>query len=121
VGLPLRNAESFQVIHYGPTQEYRAHFDAWEHGTERGNRCMAKYGQRLVTCLVYLNTVEDGGATGFPKLGVEVRPEPGKLVIFHNCHAGTVTRHPHSLHGGLPVIAGEKWAANLWFRENACR
>jgi hypothetical protein len=22
------------------------------------------------------------------------------------------------LHGGMPVIKGEKWMVNLWFREN---
>jgi len=22
------------------------------------------------------------------------------------------------LHGGMPVIKGEKWVVNLWFREN---
>src|SRR5690606_17750420 len=30
VGIGLDNAESFQVVHYGPGQEYRPHFDAWE-------------------------------------------------------------------------------------------
>src|SRR5690606_1795525 len=27
VGLPLCNAESFQVVHYAETQEYRPHYD----------------------------------------------------------------------------------------------
>jgi hypothetical protein len=26
--------------------------------------------------------------------------------------------NPRSLHGGMPVIKGEKWMVNLWFREN---
>jgi prolyl 4-hydroxylase len=121
VGLPLINAESFQVVHYGPAQEYRAHYDGWDAGTDRGDRCLARGGQRLVTALLYLNEVEDGGATAFPKLDLEVRPIPGNLVLFHNCRSGTTLRHPDSLHGGLPVLAGEKWAANLWFRERDYR
>lgn len=117
VRIPLVNAESFQVVHYGPGQEYRAHFDAWDGETERGQRCMERGGQRLVTTLLYLNHVEAGGATGFPKLELKVHPVPGSLLLFHNCYPATNLRHPSSLHGGLPVNVGEKWAANLWFRE----
>ena len=117
VGISLQNAESFQVIHYGISQEYSSHFDAWEFNTERGERCMARGGQRLVTCLIYLNDVPAGGGTGFPELDLEVQAKKGRMVIFHNCYPGTNYRHPHSLHGGLPVEEGEKWAVNLWFRE----
>lgn len=117
VGIELIQAESFQVIHYGETQEYAAHFDGWDDKTDRGMRCMQRGGQRLITCLIYLNDVEEGGGTGFPKLDVEVRAKQGRMVIFHNCYEGTNKRHPDSLHGGLPVEKGEKWAVNLWFRE----
>lgn len=117
VGIPLQNAESLQVIHYGTAQEYQAHFDAWDQGTEAGERCMARGGQRLVTCLLYFNDVEEGGGTGFPELDLEVRAKRGRMVLFHNVHPGTNKKHKHSLHGGLPVIKGEKWACNFWFRE----
>ena len=63
VGLPLVHAESFQVIHYAQTQEYRPHFDAYDPSTERGKRCCARGGQRLVTVLAYLNDVAQGGGT----------------------------------------------------------
>lgn len=117
VKIPLVNAESFQVVHYGPGQEYKPHFDAYDPDTERGKRCMARGGQRLVTALLYLNHVEAGGATGFPKLNIDVSPLPGNLLVFHNCYPGTNRMHDNSLHGGMPVMQGEKWAANLWFRE----
>lgn len=117
VGLPLEHAESLQVLHYGETQKYAPHFDAWDAGTSRGQRCMARGGQRLITCLLYLNEVREGGGTSFPKLDLEVRAIPGRMVLFHNCLPGSTIRHPASLHGGLPVIAGEKWACNFWFRE----
>lgn len=118
IDIPLDHAESFQLIHYYETQKYSPHYDAWDAASERGKRCMAKGGQRLVTCLMYLNTVEDGGGTCFPKLDMEIRAVRGRMVIFHNCFGGTNQRHPASLHGGLPVVKGEKWACNLWFREN---
>ena len=119
IAIPLDFAEYLQVIHYGESQEYAPHFDAWEADTERGQLCMARGGQRLVTCLIYLNTVQSGGGTCFPKLDLEVRAIKGRMVVFHNCHPGTNLRHPASLHGGLPVLAGEKWACNLWFRESS--
>ena len=117
VGIPLENAESFQVVYYGETEQYAPHFDAWDAATERGQRCMARGGQRMVTCLMYLNNPGEGGGTSFPDLDMEVRARRGRMVLFHNCHEGSTVRNPKSLHGGMPVIQGEKWACNLWFRE----
>ncbi|MDP1931045.1 MAG: 2OG-Fe(II) oxygenase [Gammaproteobacteria bacterium] len=119
VEIPLRQTESLQLIHYFEQQEYAPHFDAWDASTEAGQRCMARGGQRLVTCLMYLNDVDAGGGTIFPKMNITVDARKGRLLVFHNCHVGTTTRHPASLHGGMPVLAGEKWACNLWFRERA--
>ena len=117
VGIPLEHAESLQVVHYKESQQYAPHYDAWDASTERGQRCMAKGGQRLLTCLMYLNDPELGGGTSFPNLDMEVRARKGRMLLFHNCHQGSNVRHPDSLHGGMPVIEGEKWACNFWFRE----
>ncbi|MGB0681075.1 MAG: prolyl hydroxylase family protein [Magnetovibrionaceae bacterium] len=116
VQIPLSHAESLQVVHYAEAQEYRSHYDAYDLRTERGQRCCAKGGQRLVTGLIYLNTVKQGGGTAFPKLGVEVEPKMGRLVVFQNTGKSILTAHPDSLHAGQPVIEGEKWACNIWFR-----
>jgi prolyl 4-hydroxylase len=117
VGIPLEHAESLQLIHYAENEEYAPHFDAWDAATERGQRCMLKGGQRMATCLFYLNDVEQGGGTSFPNLDMEIRAKKGRMVLFHNCHEGSTVRHPDSLHGGMPVLQGEKWACNFWFRE----
>ena len=119
VGIPLENAESLQIVHYAESQQYAPHFDAWDAATERGQRCMVKGGQRMVTCLMYLNDVEEGGGTSFPKLDMEVRARKGRMLLFHNCHAGSTVRNPNSLHGGMPVLKGQKWACNFWFREKS--
>lgn len=121
VAIPSQHAESIQMIYYGQDQQYKPHFDAWDGQTERGQRCMAKGGQRLLTCLMYLNTPEKGGGTIFPKLDMQIEAKKGRMVMFHNCHPNTIERHPHSLHGGMPVLGGEKWACNLWFRDQALR
>ncbi|GHF18780.1 hypothetical protein GCM10017044_11650 [Kordiimonas sediminis] len=115
VQIPLENAEALQVIHYGVSQEYKAHFDSYDLSTERGRHYCKRGGQRLVTALVYLNDIEEGGATGFPTLKAEVTAKKGRLALFHNCKSGTTKIHPDSLHAGTPVIKGEKWAFNLWF------
>ncbi|GAB5499004.1 MAG: hypothetical protein PsegKO_13150 [Pseudohongiellaceae bacterium] len=117
VGIPLEFAESLQVVHYQQSQQYAPHYDAWDAATERGQRCMAKGGQRLLTCLLYLNEPDSGGGTSFPNLDMEVRARKGRMLLFHNCHQGSTVRHPDSLHGGMPVLQGEKWACNFWFRE----
>ena len=117
VGFPASYAESIQVVYYGETQQYKPHFDAFDLDTEKGKKITGESGQRLATALLYLNEVEGGGGTTFPKVEKQVSPKPGRAVVFHNCYEGTNKRHPKSLHGGMPVEKGEKWACNLWYRE----
>lgn len=120
VGLPLCNAEAFQLIYYDVTQEYKQHYDSWDHnGSEKSRRCMKFGGQRMKTALCYLNTVTEGGGTRFVRLNKTVNAEAGKLLVFHNTYEGTNKKHLLSEHAGMPVIKGEKWAFNLWFREDS--
>jgi len=118
VGVPSNHSESLQVIHYAETQEYRPHYDAWDITTAKGREKTVIGGNRAVTALMYLNDVGEGGGTSFPNLEVEVEAVPGRMVIFHDLYPGQSERHVDSLHGGTPVIGGEKWACNLWFRES---
>tara|TARA_Y100000389_G_scaffold203674_1_gene252970 strand:- start:434 stop:2377 length:1944 start_codon:yes stop_codon:yes gene_type:complete len=120
VGYPIENAEAFQVIHYDENEQYKQHFDGWLFdGSENSKRNMKYGGQRMKTCLVYLNDVQSGGGTKFTKLNLEVNSEKGKLLVFDNVHSNTNNRHELSEHAGMPVIEGEKWAFNLWFREES--
>ena len=119
VGMPLENAEAFQVIYYGVSQEYRPHYDSWGHdGSSKTLRCMNKGGARMKTALCYLNDVTKGGGTKMTKLNVTIPAEKGKLLVFNNTVSEVDhTRHELSQHAGLPVEEGEKFAFNLWFRE----
>ena len=118
VKIPLSHAESFQVIHYGKDQLYAGHYDGWKRdGTEKTRRLMKYGGQRILTALIYLNNVEEGGSTKFIKLNKEIEPKKGRILVFSNVVDGTNILHPDSLHTGCPIIKGEKWAFNLWFRE----
>ena len=141
--MPLRCAEHWQVIRYEEGGEYRRHYDSYCPEKSSGYaRATRTSGNRVVTCLLYLNTVEKGGATRFFRLPGEsgapprdVQPIEGSALIFENCHAWrgdgagsdgaaplagaprVAVRHPLSEHAGMPVRRGAKWAANLWFRE----
>ena len=118
VEIPLENTESFQIIYYDKSQEYFNHYDAWDfNDVDRSKRNLKRGGQRIFTALVYLNNVEEGGSTKFTKLNIEVKAEKGKLLIFENVYEDTNIRHYYSEHAGRPVLKGEKYAFNLWFRE----
>jgi len=120
ISMPVENAESYQVVYYNTTQKYDQHYDAYhKNNTDKSKRCLRQGGQRVITALVYLNDVEEGGHTSFPNLNIKVKPEKGKLVIFHNCYEGTTNVHVNSLHAGTAPTKGEKYAFNLWFREQA--
>ena len=122
VQMPIRNAEQYQLVYYKRGTEYKPHFDSFDYETDDGKKNWEPGGQRMITVIAYLNDVEEGGETGFPKLGVDIPPKKGDAVVFHNTlpiGAGTRPKiHPRSLHGGMPVLKGEKWMVNLWFREN---
>lgn len=117
VGIPLSNAESFQLVNYQPDQEYQPHFDSFHPESVSGAVALERAGQRLTTALLYLNTVKQGGQTVFPELDLKFSAQAGNLLIFQNCLPGTADRHPKSLHAGMPVIEGDKWVINLWFRQ----
>lgn len=119
VNMPLVNAEAFQVIYYDVGCEYRNHYDSWDHDdSEKTLRCMKFGGARLKTALVYLNEVEEGGSTKLNRVNVDVSAKKGKLLVFENTYPGTNIKHPLSEHAGMPVIKGEKYAFNLWFKES---
>ena len=122
VQMPIRNAEQYQLVYYKKGAEYKPHFDSFDYETDDGKKNWEPGGQRMITVIAYLNDVEEGGETGFPELGINIPPKKGDAVVFHNTLISDVATHPkinpRSLHGGMPVIKGEKWMVNLWFREN---
>ena len=69
-----------------------------------------------MTVLLYLCDVEEGGETKFPLKNTQVTPKKGRAVLFKSTHPDGAL-DPKSLHGSNPVIKGEKWACNKWYRE----
>ena len=118
VRMPLDNAEPFQVVHYTENQEYDYHYDSFDEGDDIDYEGYTKNGgQRLITVLGYLRDVPKGGETGFNHLGVNIQPRRGSIIVWWNVEPNTTKREIKSQHAGLPVLEGEKYAFNLWFRE----
>ena len=110
-GIELLYSEPIQGQWYKPGQEFKQHFDAFTPEKET----VQYYGNRPWTAMVYLNDVEEGGATGFPNIGQAMNPVAGKLILWQNTNDGIII--PESSHAGEPVIKGEKFILTKWFRE----
>lgn len=111
---PIENGEGLQVLHYRPGAEYKPHYDYFDPAEPGTPPIVQRGGQRVGTLVMYLNTPEKGGGTTFPDVHLEVAPQRGNAVFFSYERPHPSTR---TLHGGAPVIAGEKWIATKWLRE----
>ncbi|MDP4300585.1 2OG-Fe(II) oxygenase [Leptothrix discophora] len=111
---PVENGEGVQVLHYRPGAEYKPHYDYFDPAQPGTSTILKRGGQRVGTLVMYLNTPTRGGATTFPDVALEVAPIKGNAVFFSYDRAHPVTR---TLHGGAPVLEGEKWVATKWLRQ----
>lgn len=127
--VPFGHAEQLQVGRYEQGQFYQPHFDS----EPRQNV------NRAATVIIYLEAPDEGGETVFPKhrscggeafheccakrdehiigegAGFWVAGKKGQAVLFYS-HDLDGKQNPYSLHGSCPVLAGEKWIAQQWFR-----
>lgn len=111
---PLEFGEGLQVLRYSPGAQYRPHYDYFDPKEPGTPTILRRGGQRVGTLLMYLQEPEQGGSTTFPDVGLEVAPARGTGVFFSYDRPDPATR---TLHGGAPVLAGEKWVATKWLRE----
>lgn len=88
--------EPAQILKYSPGEYYDPHCDAGPNVP------------RVVSALLYLNEVEEGGETEFVNFDIKVSPKPGRLVIFPSNYA---YRHA----ARLPK-KGTKYVAVFWMR-----
>ncbi|XP_027150393.1 probable prolyl 4-hydroxylase 3 [Coffea eugenioides] len=112
--IPVENGEGLSVINYEVGQKFEPHHDV----------------HRMATLLMYLSDVEEGGETYFPnaiakrkccrfpgctkRRGLYVKPKMGDALFFWTLKPDRITVDPSSLHGGRPVIRGDKWACIKW-------
>ena len=113
---PEENGEGLQVLHYRPGAEYKPHYDYFDPKEPGTPLILKRGGQRVATMVMYLAEPDKGGGTVFPDVRMEVAPKRGNGVFFSYERAHPSTR---TLHGGSPVLAGEKWIATKWLRERS--
>lgn len=117
-GIPVANAEDIQVVRYLPDQYYNEHHDSCCDRNEKCDQFVKRGGQRILTVLIYLNSEFENGGTYFKNLNLTLKPPAGDAIVFFPLATNKNKCHPLALHAGLPVTPrGEKWIANLWFRE----
>jgi prolyl 4-hydroxylase len=118
--LDFDNQELIHVVKYDVGGEYKAHHDFFHPGTDYYETATKAGGQRIYSCLFYLNDDFKGGETYFPQLKQTIQPKQGKLVIWKNAELDGTLNH-NTLHAGLPVIEGNKWVCIIWVRERSLK
>ena len=112
---PVKHGEGLQVLRYRKGAQYLPHYDYFDARDAGTPLLLARGGQRVATLIIYLKEPEAGGATVFPNLDLQIAPKRGQAVFFNYPQALPSSL---SLHGGEPVIEGEKWIATKWLRQH---
>lgn len=89
--------ENLQILHYQPTVgHYTTHTDS--HPSNN----------RIISSVLYLNDVEEGGETYFDLFNISVAPKRGSMLVFPSNYA--------YCHQARPSLKNEKFVAVSWFR-----
>lgn len=115
LGVDAAIGEPVQGQRYLPGQQFKPHND-WFYTSEGywpGEE--ARGGQRSWTAMAYLNTIDEGGATAFIHLGIQIEPKPGVLLIWNNALPDGRPNEA-TLHAGTPVVRGAKYVITKWYR-----
>ena len=110
LNLPIQNFEEPQVVRYEFGQQFTWHYDYIPKVQ------LDTSGNRLVTLLVYLNNVTNGGSTCFKDLNIQVKPIQGKALVFFPCYRDG-TNDERTMHAGQ-VAMDTKWIAQMYVYYN---
>lgn len=114
-GQPMRHMEASTVLHYAVGETIGNHFDFIDPSHPEYEQEIRRFGNRVVTFLVYLNDGYEGGETVFPRIGVSHAGRRGEGLFFVNTHDDG---QPNllTLHSGRPPTLGEKWVVSQFIR-----
>ena len=116
-GIPDSYAEHLQLLSYVPGQYYKEHHDFSE------DTAFKIDGPRVLTFFLYLNDVEEGGATRLTDLTgddggifMDIQPKKGMALIWPSVlNEDPLDMDVRTYHEALPVLKGRKFGANAWF------
>jgi len=97
-GVPVEHVERLNLLRYTPDQFYSVHHDGRS---------------RPKTVFIYLNDVEEGGETRFPRLGIQLKPIKGCAALWSNLLPNGCM-DSRMEHEGLPPKRGLKYALNCF-------
>lgn len=104
------NYENMQLVKYLEGQEYGPHNDY-----DGSKNVLSPTGPRILTLLVYMSEVEEGGETSFPELGLSVKPKLGMALVWPSVrNENLLHRENRTVHQAKPVIKGVKYVSNVW-------
>lgn len=116
LGVRLAYSEGIQGQRYDVGQEFKAHTDYFEPGTDEYREHALERGNRTWTFMVYLNDDVAGGGTKFVALDRTFYPRRGQALAWNNLLPDGTPNYD-TLHCGLPVEQGHKVIITKWFRE----
>lgn len=117
LGIAPEHGETLQGQRYAVGQQFRAHCDYFHESEAYWPAMQEQGGQRTWTAMIYLNKVDEGGATWFPRAGIRVAPKRGLLLAWSNMQPDGTPNYD-TLHEGMQVLEGTKYIVTKWFREN---
>lgn len=118
LGVDPVTGEAIQGQRYLPGQQFKPHND-WFYTSEKYWELERKRGgQRSWTAMAFLNEVEEGGATHFTHIGIQIVPKPGVLLVWNNALPDG-RPNEGTMHAGTPVVAGSKYVITKWYRTRA--
>ncbi len=105
--------EEWQATRYAKGGKFDYHFDSGHWANEPA-------GDRKHTVLIYLDTPPLGGSTRFCELGLAVKAETGRLVVWRNLTRDN-RRDLEMMHSSAPLLAGRKTVLVTWVRQRKLR
>jgi prolyl 4-hydroxylase len=117
-GQPVSHMEAPTVLHYAVGETIGNHYDFVDPSHPNYADEIRRFGNRMITFLIYLNDDYEGGETVFPKLDLSHSGRRGEGLFFVNTledgHANLRT-----LHNGRPPTRGEKWVFSQFIRNRS--
>lgn len=113
---PMSHMEASTVLHYAVGETIGNHYDFVDPSHPGHDEEIRRFGNRVVTFLVYLNAGYEGGETVFPRIGVSHSGRCGEGLLFVNTHADG-RPNLRTLHSGRPPTRGEKWVFSQFVRD----
>ncbi|KAL7516978.1 hypothetical protein ACHAWX_001946 [Stephanocyclus meneghinianus] len=108
-GIMVGNSEDLQIVKCEHGQFYNLRHDYVD--GQQNRRC----GPRILTFLLYLSDVEEGGETSFPYFGLTVKPRVGRALLWPNVlNSDPKKQDVRMAHEAKRVVKGRKFVANAW-------